>query len=84
MSDPVAKPDCCFSHAKAQIYVSVLTLATAVIVTMAVNLKFSGTLTPSDPKDHPVLIVGQRKHLANISYDDVSCKLQPRVTAEVS
>lgn len=47
-----------------------------------VTLKFSGSLSPSDPKEHPVLIVGQPRHLAMITFDDVSCKLQPRVTAE--
>lgn len=48
----------------------------------AVTLKFAGILSPSDPKDNAVLIVGQPKHLAKISFDNVSCKLQPRVTAE--
>ena len=49
----------------------------------AVMLKFSGSLSPSDPKDNAVLIVGQPRHLAKITYDDVSCKIQPRVSAEV-
>ena len=55
-----------------------------VSVMSAVTLKFSGTLSESDPKDNAVLIIGQPRHLAKITFDDVSCKLQPRVSAEVS
>ncbi|KAL4234571.1 putative aminopeptidase npepl1 [Mactra antiquata] len=49
---------------------------------MAANLVFSGALSPSDPKDSAVLIVGQLKSLKQIKYSDVSCKLQPRVNEE--
>ena len=50
---------------------------------MPVNLQFSGSLSKSDPESIPVVIVGQTKNLAKISYDDVKVKLQPRVSAEV-
>ncbi|KAK3086554.1 hypothetical protein FSP39_020137 [Pinctada imbricata] len=49
---------------------------------MPVNLQFSGTLSQSDPQENPVIIVGQTNNLAKISYDDVKCKLQPRVSSE--
>jgi len=50
---------------------------------MAANIKLSGSLSTSDPKTDPVLIVGQLRHLKEISYQDVACKLQPCVTEEV-
>ncbi|KAH3769018.1 probable aminopeptidase NPEPL1 [Dreissena polymorpha] len=46
---------------------------------MAAVLQFTGSLSTSDPKTHPVLIVGQLPHLKLIQYADVSSKLQPRV-----
>ncbi|XP_052819077.1 probable aminopeptidase NPEPL1 [Mya arenaria] len=49
---------------------------------MAANLKFSGNLSTSDPKNNAVLIVGQLKHLKTLKYEHVSCKLQPRVNEE--
>ncbi|GFR76493.1 seminal fluid protein [Elysia marginata] len=45
-------------------------------------LEFSGTLTPSDPYDKAVLIVGQLKHLVKLKFQDVQCKLGGRVDAE--
>lgn len=51
---------------------------------MPVKLVFGGKLTLSDPKDYPVVIVGQLPHLTNISFDDVKIKLSPRVDKEVS
>lgn len=39
--------------------------------------------TPSDPQLKPVLIIGQVKHLAQLKYDDIKCKLMPRVSEEV-
>lgn len=51
---------------------------------MAAELVFSGSLKASDPQDNAVLIIGQLKHLKQIKYSDVSCKLQPRVNEEVS
>ncbi|XP_045192143.2 probable aminopeptidase NPEPL1 isoform X2 [Mercenaria mercenaria] len=49
---------------------------------MAAKLVFSGTLTKSDPKDNPVLIVGQLKFIKQIKFSDVSLKLEPRVNEE--
>lgn len=51
---------------------------------MPVKLVFGGKLTLSDPKDFPVVIVGQLPHLTSISFDDVKIKLSPRVDKEVS
>ena len=48
-----------------------------------VLLEFSDALVPSDPAQHPVLIVGQTKNLAKVSYAALKCKLQPHVTEEV-
>lgn len=50
---------------------------------MPVKLVFGGKLTLSDPKDFPVVIVGQLPHLTSISFDDVKIKLSPRVDKEV-
>ena len=50
---------------------------------MMATLEFSGKLTPSDPYDKAVLIVGQLKHLAKLKFQDVQCKLGSRVDAEV-
>lgn len=50
---------------------------------MTVTITYSSTLSQSDPQSHPVLIVGQLKHLRALKFDQVACKLQPRVTAEV-
>lgn len=49
---------------------------------MPVKLVFGGKLTLSDPKDFPVVIVGQLPHLTSISFDDVKIKLSPRVDKE--
>ena len=48
------------------------------------HIEFRGSLSASDPRKHPVLIVGQLNHLSSINFSDVSCKLQPRVEEEVS
>lgn len=48
------------------------------------KLSFHGTLIKSDPQQKPVLIIGQVKHLALLKFDDVKCKLEPRVSVEVS
>lgn len=47
------------------------------------KLIFRGAPVPSDPQTKPVLIIGQVKHLALLEFDDVKCKLQPRVSKEV-
>lgn len=49
---------------------------------MAIDVKFSAQLTPSDPHYKPVLIIGQLKHLNLLKFSDISCKLEPRVTEE--
>ncbi|KAL0811796.1 hypothetical protein ABMA28_009226 [Loxostege sticticalis] len=48
----------------------------------SVNIKFRWGLTPSDPEAQPVLIVGQAAHLNSLSWNDIRCKLEPRVTEE--
>ncbi|CAH0597119.1 unnamed protein product [Chrysodeixis includens] len=48
----------------------------------SVSIKFRWGLTPSDPEQQPVLIVGQAGHLNTLSWDDVRCKLEPRVSEE--
>lgn len=50
---------------------------------MPVKLVYGGKLTQSDPKDFPVVIVGQLPHLTSIGFDDVKIKLAPRVNKEV-
>lgn len=46
-------------------------------------VKFSGTLSKTDPISVPVLIVGQEKHLSKVPYSAVKCKLEPRVNEQV-
>jgi probable aminopeptidase NPEPL1 len=50
---------------------------------MAANVEFVANLVASDPQKHPVLIVGQTKHLSKLSFKDVRSKLEPRVTEDV-
>ncbi|XP_059484921.1 probable aminopeptidase NPEPL1 [Neocloeon triangulifer] len=50
---------------------------------VAANVEFVTSLTKSDPQKHPVLIVGQTKHLAKLTFNDVRAKLEPRVTGDV-
>lgn len=50
---------------------------------MVTSLKFSATLAQSDPQNNAVVIIGQPKNLGLISFDDVRCKLEPRVDADV-
>ncbi|XP_050443603.1 probable aminopeptidase NPEPL1 [Adelges cooleyi] len=45
-------------------------------------VKFSSTLSKTDPISVPVIIVGQEKHLSNLSYSTVKCKLEPRVNEQ--
>lgn len=47
------------------------------------KLSYRGTLSTTDPQQNPVLFIGQVKHLASLKYDDVKCKLEPRVSEEV-
>uniref|UniRef100_T1J675 Cytosol aminopeptidase domain-containing protein n=1 Tax=Strigamia maritima TaxID=126957 RepID=T1J675_STRMM len=48
-----------------------------------VKINFSGVLTTTDPREQPVIIIGQMKNLQKISFNDVKIKLEPRVTEEV-
>ncbi|XP_068624954.1 probable aminopeptidase NPEPL1 [Battus philenor] len=49
----------------------------------SVNVKFRWGLSTSDPETQPVLIVGQAVHLNTFTWQDVRCKLEPRVSEEV-
>jgi len=46
------------------------------------TLKYSSLLSPSDPKNHPVVIIGQVKNLAKLGFNAVRTKLEPRVSKE--
>ncbi|XP_047480806.1 probable aminopeptidase NPEPL1 [Penaeus chinensis] len=46
------------------------------------KIEFKGSLTTSDPRKNPVLIIGQLRHLTALSFSDVAPKLQPRVDEE--
>lgn len=46
------------------------------------KLRFHRELQPSDPHQSPVLIVGQQRHLSELPFDRVRCKLEPRVSQE--
>ncbi|XP_041978337.1 probable aminopeptidase NPEPL1 isoform X2 [Aricia agestis] len=48
----------------------------------SVSIKFKSRLTESDPEQKPVLFIGQPAHLSALSWQDVKCKLEPRVTEE--
>lgn len=45
-------------------------------------VKFSGTLSKTDPISVPVLIVGKEKHLSKLPFSAVKCKLEPRVNEQ--
>ncbi|XP_075985465.1 putative aminopeptidase NPEPL1 granny smith protein isoform X2 [Anticarsia gemmatalis] len=62
---------------KQSTYVSVRSMSNA-----SVSIKFRWGLSPSDPEQQPVLFVGQAAHLSALSWDDVRCKLEPRVSEE--
>ncbi|CAF4860668.1 unnamed protein product [Pieris macdunnoughi] len=47
------------------------------------SIKFRWGLSASEPEQTPVLFVGQPAHLSALSWQDVRCKLEPRVTEEV-
>lgn len=46
-------------------------------------VKFSTSLSKTDPITVPVLIVGQEKHLSTLPYSAIKCKLEPRVNEQV-
>ena len=48
------------------------------------KIVFKSGLSTADPVKEPVLIVGQLKHLKVLKFNDIKCKLQPRVTEDVS
>lgn len=45
-------------------------------------LKFNQVLTETDPHSHPVLIIGQLRHLSVLKFDNVRIKLGSRVNEE--
>ncbi|KAL5282662.1 NPEPL1 family protein [Megaselia abdita] len=47
------------------------------------QIKFNQTLTVTDPQLKPVLIIGQLKHLNQVKFSNLRCKLDPRVNEEV-
>lgn len=51
---------------------------------MTATIVYKSGLTKTDPQSHPVLILGQLKHLRALKFEQVACKLQPHVTSEVS
>lgn len=46
-------------------------------------ISFNRTLTQTDPQNHPVLIIGQLRHLSILKFQHVQRKLAPRVTEEI-
>ncbi|KAB0804806.1 hypothetical protein PPYR_01776 [Photinus pyralis] len=48
-----------------------------------VKLTFNNFLTKGDPQETPVLIIGRLTNLLRIKYQDIKCKLEPRVTEDV-
>ncbi|KAJ6639018.1 putative aminopeptidase NPEPL1 [Pseudolycoriella hygida] len=49
---------------------------------MVTKVKFNKSLTTTDPQHHPVLIIGQLRHLSILQFDHVKSKLEPRVTEQ--
>lgn len=47
-----------------------------------VEVKFVETLTPSDPKERPVLILGKLANLNTVKFETLKCKLGSRVDAD--
>lgn len=45
-------------------------------------IRFNKTLTQTDPQNHPVLIIGQLRHLSILKFDHVKVKLATRVTED--
>lgn len=46
-------------------------------------IKINKSLNKSDPQNHPVLIIGQLRHLSILQFQHVECKLAPRVSADL-
>nr|XP_026499997.1 probable aminopeptidase NPEPL1 isoform X2 [Vanessa tameamea] len=51
--------------------------------TAPVSIKFKWGLSASDPEQKPVFFVGLSTHLSALTWQDVRCKLEPRVSEEV-
>ena len=49
----------------------------------AVEIRFASELEKSPSDDFSCLIIGQLSHLRKIKFDDIACKLQPKIDAEV-
>lgn len=49
---------------------------------MVTKIKFNKSLTKTDPQQHPVLIIGQLRHLSILQFEHVRSKLEPRVSEE--
>lgn len=47
------------------------------------QLIFQRKLQPSDPQKVPVLIIGQQRHLNELPFDRIRCKLEPYVSMEI-
>lgn len=54
----------------------------AAMPTAATQLQYNAALTATDPQAHPVLIIGQLRHLTTLKFDHVRQKLEPRVAAD--
>jgi len=48
-----------------------------------VKITFNSFLTKADPQETPVLIIGRLINLLRLKYQDIKCKLEPRVNEEV-
>lgn len=66
------------------VFVVAVPVLTKKFIMASTKLSFHGKLLSSDPQQKPVLIIGQVKHLAVLKFEDVKCKLDPRVPEEVS
>lgn len=55
-----------------------------VMAKLSTKLSFHGKLSKTDPQKNPVLFIGQVKHLTALKYENIKCKLEPRVSEEVS
>ena len=47
------------------------------------NIDVKGHLTSSDLLEHPVLIIGQKKHLFEVHYETIKCKFGSKDLREV-
>lgn len=46
------------------------------------TIRINKSLTVSDPRVHPVLIIGQLRHLSGLKFEHIKIKLEPRVNEE--